>query len=101
MSTPDNRSTTPSTIAALATSRLTGLSTSARHASARAILRHQVHLLAQNQTAVTGLPLPYKYLHGKGGAKGVELKGVKSVITETFGDVLDGVSPDLDKLSNL
>lgn len=92
---PDRNTTTPSTIAALATSRLTGLSTSERNAGARAILRHQTHL-SQNQTA-SGLPLPYKNLHGRGGARGIELKDVKSVIMETFRDVLDGVSPELGK----
>lgn len=74
------------------------LTASEGRAGTRAVRRHKLH--TKGNAAVTseidgGLPRPYKELHGKGGAKGKELQGIKLVLKESFQDLLDAVSTNV------
>lgn len=90
---PTKASFNASSIAVLASTQSAvnaGLSISEGCASARAILRHQMHRAPNDTTR--GLPTLYKGLHGRGNIQGVKLKEVKSVLTDSFNDFLDAVS---------
>lgn len=92
-----NASTIASTMVSLFSgANATSFSPSEKRTASRALLRHQIYA---NEPAGTidddgdskGLGRMYKQLHGKGNAKGVELKEIKSVLTESFNDVLEAV----------
>lgn len=78
-------------------------SISEKRAASRALLRHQIYTneragLIDDNDDFKGLGHMYKRLHGKGNAKGVELKEIKSVLTESFNDVLEGVRSKFDSM---
>lgn len=82
-----------STIASIAkASTGRGLTNSEKRASARAIIRHQIHTTSSSKSESGGLHPMYGELHGNGNTTGVELEDVKLILSESFGDLLDTVS---------
>lgn len=88
---------TPASIAAVLSAFPRGYSLSERQAAARAILRHKCHI-SDGQTFPTIHP-SYLELHGIGEAEGGELKKIKTVLKDSFHDLLDAVSFPFKKLS--
>lgn len=93
---------TPTSIAAVLSKFPRGYSLSERHAAARGILHHKCHVLDGQTSATTdGLHPSYLELHGIGEAKGNELGEMKTVLKDSFHDLLDAVSFSFQELRRL
>lgn len=77
-----------------------GSSSSERYAAARGLLRHKQHEDRRTPRAKDGLDPAYLELHGRGKAKDKELDEIKTVLTDTFHDLLDVVRSTFYDTSN-
>lgn len=88
-----DRKFTPESIAAVFCSvDIPGSSPAERRAAARGVLRHKQHTTHPANLTKGGFHPSYIELHGRGQAKGGELQDVKTVLNDTFSDLLDTVS---------
>lgn len=92
---------TPAGIAAVFCSAvIPGFSSSERHAAARGLLRHKQRENRRTPRTKDALHPDYLELHGKGQAKGKEFDEIKTVLTDTFYDLLDTVSSTSHDISD-